>query len=397
MTSMTTAARTHGELAIERAFDLDALLTDQQREWRDRARSVAREIIEPIIRESYESATVRTDLLPALAEAGLLGMHISGYGCAGADPISYGLACMEIEAVDSSWRTIVSVQGSLAMSSIAKFGSEEQKSQWLPRMARGEAIGAFALTEPSSGSDPARMTTRAMRDGDDWVITGAKRWIGLANLAEVIVVYAATDDGIRGFLVPRSTPGMVATPIAGKQAMRASVQCHIDFDGVRIPESLRLPDAIGLSAPFACLNEARFGIAWGVTGAARECLAVAVDYVNDRSSFGTTLSSKQLVQEKLAESFVAYERSVLLALHVGRVKAAGQLTPTQISVAKLNNVRDAIHAAHLSRQVLGGNGITDEFPVMRHLANLEGVRTYECTDDIHALVIGRALTGRAAF
>ncbi|BDZ45274.1 acyl-CoA dehydrogenase family protein [Naasia aerilata] len=391
------ASSVAAEAALAAVFDLDELLQPTEREWQQRARRVARERIAPTIEEDFENGHFRAELVPELAEAGLLGMHISGYGCAGASATSYGAVCLELEAADSGWRTFVSVQGSLAMSAIAKFGSEEQKNEWLPRMAAGEVIGCFALTEPEGGSDPAAMRTRAVRDGGDWILTGAKRWIGLASIAGVAVVWAQTDEGVRGFLVPTQTTGFTATPIAGKLAMRASIQCDISLDSVRVPESARLPDAAGLSAPFSCLNEARFGIVWGVMGAARTCLEAALSRATSRDVFGGPIGRFQLTQDKLANMLLEYEKGVLLALHIARSKDAGTLGPAQISVGKLNNVREAIRIAGTARSILGGDGVTSEFPVMRHMANLEAVRTYEGTDEVHTLVLGRALTGIAAF
>jgi glutaryl-CoA dehydrogenase len=380
----------------EQVLGLDALLSPEQREWQSKARAVASGIAETIDAD-FESHVFRREYVSLLANAGLLGMHITGYGCAGADATSYGLACYELEAVDSAWRTFVSVQGSLAMSAIAKFGSEEQKQHWLPGMAAGEAIGCFALTEPSGGSDPASMTTAAVRDGDDWVIDGRKRWIGLASVADVAVVWARTDEGVRGFLVPTDCAGFAATDIPGKLSLRASIQCDIHLDAVRLPADAMLPDAVGLSAPFTCLTEARFGIVWGAMGAARACLDAAISHSTTREVFGGPIGGKQLVQQRLADSFVEYEKGMLVALHLARLKDAGTLAPEQVSVGKLNNVREAIRTAHTARELLGGDGITSAYPVMRHLANLESVRTYEGTDDIHTLVIGRALTGLAAF
>jgi glutaryl-CoA dehydrogenase len=390
------------EEALSAVFDLDALLSPVQREWQQRARTFARARILPSIEQDFEDQFFRQELVAELGAAGFLGMHITGYGCAGAGAISYGAVCLELEAADSGWRTFVSVQGSLAMSAIATFGSEEQKNSWLPRMARGEVIGCFALTEPDGGSDPAAMTTRATRVGGDWVISGTKRWIGLASVAGVAIVWAQTDDGVRGFLVPTDSPGFTATPIAGKLSMRASIQCDIELDRVRVPESARLPEARGLGArglgaPFSCLNEARYGIVWGVMGAARSCFEAALERSRNREVFGGPIGRFQLTQEKLAGMLLEYEKGVLLALHLGRAKEAGTLTPAQISVGKLNNVREAIAIAGTARSVLGGDGVTSEFPVMRHLANLEAVRTYEGTDEIHALIVGRALTGLAAF
>lgn len=366
-------------------------------EWALRARRVVDEHVRATIDDDAELARFRHETVTAFAEAGLLGLHISGYGCAGASPLAYGLVCQEVEAVDSGWRTLLSVQGSLAMGAIAKFGSEQHKQELLPRMARGEVIGCFGLTEPAGGSDPAAMTTNARRDGSDWVIDGTKRWIGLATIADVAVIWARADEGVRGFLVPTDAPGFTATAITGKFAMRSSIQCDITLDGVRLPADAALPEASGLSAPFACLTDARYGIAWGVTGIARACIDLAVEFTRERRLFGDALAAKQLTQDKLARMFVRYETSVLLALELARLKAAGPIDPVQISVGKLNNVQDAVAVAQAARQLLGGDGITSAYPVMRHLANLEAVRTYEGTDDIHALIIGRALTGHSAF
>ncbi|MGD8167921.1 acyl-CoA dehydrogenase family protein [Herbiconiux sp. P16] len=385
-------------LLVDSVFDLDALLTDEERDWQQRARAFATERILPVIDDDFERQYFRQSLVAELAAEGFLGMHLTGYGCAGAGAVAYGAVCHELEAADSGWRTFVSVQGSLAMSALHKHGSEEQKNEWLPRMARGEAIGCFGLTEPAGGSDPAAMTTRARRDGDDWMLDGAKRWIGLASVADVAVIWAKDDgDVVRGFVVPTSTPGFTATPIAGKLSMRASIQCDVVLDGVRLPASAVLPGAHGLSGPFACLNEARYGIVWGAMGAARSCLEAALGRARTREVFGAPIGARQLVQAKLADMLVEYEKGMLLALHLGRLKERGALTPTQISVGKLNSVREALHIAQEARALLGGDGITSAFPVMRHLANLESVRTYEGTDEIHQLVLGRALTGLAAF
>lgn len=384
---------------VDTVFALDELLTDDERGWQRKARAFATDRILPVIDDDFEKQFFRRELVGELAAAGFLGMQLEGYGCAGAGPVAYGLVCLELESADSSWRTFVSVQGSLAMSAISQHGSEEQKNEWLPRLASGEAIGCFGLTEPSGGSDPAAMQTTARRDGDDWVIDGTKRWIGLANVADVAVIWAkdAADGVVRGFVVPTSTPGFAATPIAGKLSMRASIQCDVVLDGVRIPESAMLPGARGLSGPFACLNEARFGIVWGAMGAARSCLEAAIGRARTREVFGQPIGSRQLIQAQLADMFVEYEKGVLLALHLGRLKERGALTPAQISVGKLNSVREALKIAQRARAILGGDGITSEFPVMRHLANLESVRTYEGTDEIHQLVIGRELTGISAF
>jgi len=394
---------------LEAAFALGDLLDDDERSWQGRARAFATDRILPVIDDDAEEQFFRRELVGEFGRAGFLGMQLEGYGCAGAGPVAYGLVCQELEAADSSWRTFVSVQGSLAMTAIHTYGSEAQKNEWLPRMARGEVIGCFCLTEPSGGSDPASMRTTARRDGDDdgdgdgdgdgWIIDGVKRWIGLASVADLAVVWAkdAADGVVRGFLVPTATAGFAATPIAGKLSMRASIQCDVVLDGVRVPGSAMLPAARGLSAPFACLNEARFGIAWGVMGAARSCLEAAIGRARSREVFGHPIGSRQLIQAQLADMLVEYEKGVLLALHMARLKERDALTPTQISVGKLNNVREALRIAQQARAILGGDGITSEFPVMRHLANLESVRTYEGTDEIHQLVLGRELTGIGAF
>jgi glutaryl-CoA dehydrogenase len=403
---MTTAPR------LDQVFDLDALLGDEERDWQQRARAFAQERILPIIEEDFEHRHFRSELVRELGEQGFLGMHLQGYGCAGAGAVDYGLVCLELEAADSGWRTFVSVQGSLAMSAIHKYGSEEQKQQWLPGMAKGELIGCFALTEPQGGSDPAAMATTARRDGDGWVLDGAKRWIGLASLADVAVVWARVDDpsgpggvnaagqggsAVRGFLVPTSTAGFTATPIEGKLSMRASVQCDIDLVGVRLPAEAILPGASGLSGPFGCLNEARYGIVWGAMGAARSCFEAALERSTEREVFGKPIGANQLTQAKLADMMLELEKGILLALHLGRLKERGALTPAQVSAGKLNSVREALEIAHQARTILGGDGITNAFPVMRHAANLESVRTYEGTDEIHQLILGRALTGLAAF
>jgi len=383
--------------ALDEAFSIDHLLSEEERGWAARARAFADERIRPVIEQDFEDKHFRRELVAELGAQGFLGMHLRDEGCAGAGAVSYGLVCHELEAADSGWRTFVSVQGSLAMSAISKFGSDEQKAEWLPPMARGERIGCFALTEPEGGSDPAAMRTTARRDGDDWVLTGVKRWIGLAALADVAVVWAATDEGVRGFLVPTSTPGFSATAIDGKLSMRASVQCDVVLEEVRLPASALLPGARGLSGPFSCLNEARYGIVWGAMGAARDCLEVSIERATTREVFGRPIGATQLIQQKLANMLVEYEKGMLLALHLGRLKESGRLTPTQISVGKLNSVREALAIAREARTILGGDGITNAFPVMRHMANLESVRTYEGTDEIHTLVLGRALTGLAAF
>ena len=378
-------------------ISFDTLLTADEIAFRDRVRAFVDETIRPNIVDWYERAVFPREIVAPMAELGLLGLHLDGYGCAGRSSVEYGLAAAEVEAGDSGLRTFMSVQGSLAMTAIHKHGSEEQKQEWLPRMAAGEAIGCFALTEPGAGSDPANMTTFARRDGDDWIITGAKRWIGLASIADVAVVWAQTDDGVRGFVVPTTTPGFTATPIEPKLSMRASVQCDIDFDDVRVPGSAMLPGARGLGGPFSCLNEARYGIAWGVMGAARDSWMVAREYALERLQFGRPIAAFQLTQQKLVDMALEIDKGFLLALQLGRLKDAGTLAHHQISVGKLNNTRVAIDVARTARTILGGNGVTLEYSPLRHANNLESVRTYEGTDEIHQLVLGRALTGLAAF
>ena len=332
-----------------------------------------------------------------MAALGLLGMHLHDYGCAGRSAVEYGLAAAELEAGDSGLRTFVSVQGSLAMTAIHTFGSEEQKQQWLPRMAAGEAIGCFGLTEANAGSDPASMQTVARRDGDDWVISGGKRWIGLASIADVAVIWAQTDTGIRGFLVPTDEPGFTATPIGQKLSLRASIQCDIVLNEVRVPASAQLPGAEGLRGPFTCLNQARYGIVWGVMGAALDSYRAALAYVSRREVFGKPVSSYQLTQQKLVDMALEIDKGFLLALQLGRLKDAGQLQPHQISVGKLNNCREAIAIAREARAMIGGNGVTLEHSPLRHANNLESVRTYEGTDDVHTLILGNQITGIPAF
>jgi glutaryl-CoA dehydrogenase len=324
-------------------------------------------------------------------------MHLTGYGCGGRSAVEYGLAAMELEAGDSGIRTFVSVQGSLAMSAIWKFGSEEQKQRWLPGMAAGELIGCFGLTEPTAGSDPSSMVTRAVRDGDDWVITGVKRWIGLASIADVAIIWAKADEGIRGFVVPTATDGFTATPIESKLSMRASIQCDIALDDVRVPADAILPGASGLKGPFSCLNEARYGIMWGAMGAARDAYETALRYSRERRQFGTPVASFQLTQQKLVDMVLEIQKGVLVALQIGRLKDAGELRPEQISFGKLNNVREAIAICRSARTILGGNGITLDYSPLRHADNLESVRTYEGTDEVHILIMGRAITGIPAF
>jgi glutaryl-CoA dehydrogenase len=378
-------------------LDLDDLFTPDELAVRDRVRTFVDERIRPNIAGWYATATFPRELVKEMADLGLLGMHLSGYGGGGRSAVEYGLAMMELEAGDSGIRTFVSVQGSLAMSAIAKFGSEEQKQQWLPRMATGDLIGCFGLTEPSAGSDPASMATHAVRDGDGWVLTGTKRWIGLASIADVAIIWAGTDEGIRGFVVPTDTDGFTATPIEPKLSMRASIQCDITLDDVRLPADAVLPGVRGLKGPFACLNEARYGVMWGAMGAARDSYETALRYALERRQFGTPIASFQLTQQKLVDMVLEIQKGVLVALRTGRLKDVGKLRPEQISFGKLNNVREAIAICRSARTILGGNGVTLEHSPLRHADNLESVRTYEGTDEVHTLIMGRAITGIAAF
>ncbi|MEU7028325.1 acyl-CoA dehydrogenase family protein [Streptomyces sp. NPDC014779] len=377
---------------------IDGLLTDEEREIRSTVRALADRELRPRIAEWFESGAIPArELARTLGGLGVLGMHLEGYGCAGTNSVAYGLACMELEAVDSGLRSLVSVQGSLAMYAIWKYGSEEQKQRWLPGMAAGEYIGCFGLTEPDAGSDPGAMRTHAKRDGSDWVLNGTKMWITNGSVADVAVVWARTEDGVRGFAVPTDTPGFSAPEIKRKLSLRASVTSELVMEDVRLPADAMLPGARGLSGPLGCLNEARFGIVFGALGAARDCLEAAVSYAGDRTVFARPLSSYQLTQQKLADMAVELGKGMLLAVHLGRLKDAGQLVPEQISVGKLNNVREAIAIARECRTILGANGITLEYPVLRHANNLESVLTYEGTSEVHALVIGKALTGEQAF
>nr|BFE64848.1 acyl-CoA dehydrogenase family protein [Dactylosporangium thailandense] len=379
-------------------LDIDGLHSEEELAIRALVRRVVDDHVRPNAAEWYERGEVPVrDLAKELAGVGLLGMHLEGYGCAGASAVAYGLACLELEAGDSGVRSLVSVQGSLAMFAIWKYGSEEQKSEWLPRMAAGDAIGCFGLTEPDHGSDPASMTTRARRDGDDWVLSGGKMWITNAPVADVAVVWARTDDGVCGFAVPTDTPGFSARVVHHKLSLRASCTGQIFLDEVRLPASAQLPLARGLKAPLSCLTEARYGIVWGALGAARDSLHTALDYAGAREQFGRPIAGFQLTQAKFADAAVELQKGYLLALHLGRLADAGRLRPEQVSVGKLNNVREALGIARQCRTILGANGISAEYPIMRHAANLETVLTYEGTSEIHQLVIGQRLTGLAAF
>jgi glutaryl-CoA dehydrogenase len=378
-------------------FDIDRLLDEDERDIAATVRRFVDTRLRPNVADWFESGTLPKELAKEFGGLGLMGMHLDGYGCAGTNAVSYGLACMELEAGDSGFRSFVSVQGSLSMYSIHRFGSEEQKQQWLPRLASGDAIGCFGLTEADFGSNPAGMRTRARRDGADWVINGTKMWITNGNLADVATIWAQTDEGIRGFLVPTDTPGFTANVIHKKLSLRASVTSELVLDNVRLPASAQLPEAIGLGAPLSCLNEARFGIVFGTMGAARDCLETTLAYTRDREVFDRPLSSYQLSQEKLANMTLELGKGVLLAIHLGRIKDAQGVLPEQVSLGKLNNAREALAIARECRTLLGGSGITLEYSPLRHANNLESVLTYEGTSEMHMLSIGRALTGHAAF
>ena len=378
---------------------IDDLLSPDEKTVRATVRQLCAEHVDPYIADWFERGEIDDirGLTKKLGALGLLGMHLTGYGCAGMSATEYGLACLELEASDSGIRSLVSVQGSLAMFAIWRWGSEEHKNAWLPAMAAGEAIGCFGLTEPDSGSDPASMRTRARKAGADWVLDGRKMWITNGSVADVAVVWAQTDDGIRGFVVPTTTPGFSAPEIKHKQSLRASVTSELVLDSVRLPEAAVLPEVTGLRGPLSCLNEARYGIVWGALGAARSSLETALTYAHERIQFGKPISSFQLTQQKLVDMNLEYTKGLLLALHLGRRKDAGTLRPEQVSLGKLNNVREALDICRTARTVLGANGISLEYPVIRHANNLESVLTYEGTVEMHTLVVGEAMTGHAAF
>ncbi|HEY0699015.1 MAG TPA: acyl-CoA dehydrogenase family protein [Micromonospora sp.] len=379
-------------------LDLDSVLSEEERQIRATVRRLVDDRVRPSVADWYEQGRVPArELAVEFGRLGLLGMHLTGYGCAGASAVAYGLACLELEAGDSGVRSLVSVQGSLAMYAIWRYGDEEQKQRWLPSMAAGASIGCFGLTEPDHGSDPASMRTRARRDGADWILDGTKLWITNAPVADVAVVWARTEQGVRGFAVPMDTPGVTAREIRHKMSLRASVTGELVLDGVRLPADAELPGATGLKAPLSCLTEARHGIVWGALGAARDCLDVTLDYARTREQFGRPIGGFQLTQAKLADMAVELQKGYLLAVHLGRLADTGRLRPEQVSVGKLNNVREALAIARQCRTILGANGISGEYPVMRHANNLESVLTYEGTSEIHQLVVGQRLTGLSAF
>jgi len=379
-------------------FAIDSLFSEQELLVRQTARRFAEERVVPLIRDCYREARFPCELIPELAQLGFLGANVEGYGCAGMSHVEYGLIMQELERADSGLRSFVSVQGALVMYPILTYGSEEQKQKWLPALQSGRAVGCFGLTEPDFGSNPAGMRTRAVKDGNGWVIDGEKTWITNGSVADVAVVWARTEAGIRGFVVERGTPGFATSDIHGKWSMRASVTSSLSLADCRVRDSDMLPGAQGLKAPLACLSQARYGIGWGVIGAAMDCYETARQYSIVRKQFDDRpIASHQLVQEKLAWMITEITKAQLLAVHAGRLKDQGKIEPAHISMLKRNNVAIALECARLSRDLLGANGITDEYPIMRHLCNLETVKTYEGTDHIHALVIGEKVTGVAAY
>ena len=397
--AMVTTRQTKQQMALDPLdfLGLDAQLDDEERMIRDTVRTWVRERVLPGIEGWFDRGEFPVEVAKELAGLGLLGMHLSGYGCAGTNSVSYGLTCLELEAGDSGFRSFVSVQGSLAMFPIWAFGSEEQKQEWLPRMAKGEVIGCFGLTEPDFGSDPARMRTAARRDGSDWILSGTKMWITNGSIADVAVVWARTDEGVRGFLVPKGTHGFTAKDIERKLSLRASVTSELVFDECRLPADAVLPEVRGMRGPLSVLDEARFGIVWGSMGAARACFEAALDYAGTRVQFGKPIGAFQLTQEKLVNMLVELNKGTLLALHLGRMKDEGRLAPEHVSLGKLNNVREALKIAREARSILGASGITLEYPIIRHMNNLESVLTYEGTNEIHTLILGQAITGMQAF
>jgi glutaryl-CoA dehydrogenase len=378
-------------------LDLDRLLSDEERAIRDAVRVFVADQVLPGIGDWFERGEFPREVVKGIANLGLLGMHLEGYGCAGSNAVSYGLACLELEYGDSGFRSFVSVQGSLCMFPIHRYGTQEQKERWLPPMARGEVIGCFGLTEPDFGSDPARMRASATRDGGDWVLSGTKMWITNGGIADLAIVWANTEEGVRGFLVPTDSPGFSTRDIQRKLSLRASVTSELILDEVRLPEDAVLPGVTGMKGPLSCLTEARFGIVWGAMGAARACLESALEFAKTRVQWGRPIGGFQLTQRKLADMAVELNKGTLLALHLGRMKDEGRLLPQHVSLGKLNNVREALEIAREARGILGASGITLEYPVIRHMNNLESVLTYEGTNEIHTLILGEALTGLRAY
>ncbi len=379
-------------------FDIASLLSEEERAVQDVVRQYVDNEIKPHIADWFETGEIPArELAKQMGELGLLGMHLEGYGCAGTSAVAYGLACLELEAGDSGIRSLVSVTGSLAMFAIRAFGSDEQRQEWLPRMATGDAIGCFGLTEADYGSNPSGMRTQAKRDNGDWILNGSKMWITNGNVADVSIVWAQTDDGIQGFVVPTDTPGFTANLIHKKMSLRASVTSELVFENLRLPADAVLPGVLGLRGPLACLNEARFGIVFGTLGAARDCLETALDYSINREQFDRPIAGYQLTQKKLADMALELGKGMLLALHLGRLKDQDEIRSEQVSVGKLNNARESLKIARECRSILGGNGVTLEYPIIRHMNNLESVFTYEGTNEMHTLVVGQALTGLPAF
>jgi glutaryl-CoA dehydrogenase len=378
-------------------LELEEHLAHEERLVRTAVAQFVKQQVLPVVGECFETGKFPRELVPALGKLGVLGMHLRGYGCAGANAVAYGLACKELEAGDSGIRSFVSVQGSLAMFAIHRWGSEDQKNSWLPPMARGECIGCFGLTEADFGSNPGGMRTYARRDGSDWLLRGTKMWISNGSIADIAIIWAQSDEGIRGFAVPAATKGFSTRDVKHKLSLRASVTSELILDDCRLPADAVLPGARGLSGPLACLDEARYGIIWGAMGAARSCYETALEYAISRVQFDRPIAGFQLMQRRLVEMLLEYQKGTLLALHLGRMKDAGRLRPEQVSFGKLNNVRAALEIARSARSVLGGSGITLEYPVMRHMSNLESVATYEGTEEIHTLILGQALTGISAF
>jgi len=395
---MATTTEARSALDPYDFLDVDGLLDDEERAIRDTVRRFVRERVLPDVGDWFEQGILPRELFGELAQLGLLGMHLDGYGLPGASSVAYGIVCRELEAGDAGVRSAVSVQGSLAMYAIWRWGTEEQKERWLPAMHAGEAIGCFGLTEPDAGSDPGSMRTHARRDGSDWVLNGAKMWITNGTIADVAVVWARTDDGaIRGFLVERGLKGFSAPEIHKKISLRASVTSELVLEDVRVPADAVFPDVTTLRGPLACLSEARYGIVWGAVGSARACFEAALEYARERIVFGKPISAFQLTQQKLAEMALEINRASLVALHLGRMKDAGTLRPEHVSLGKMGNVRGALEVCRSARTILGANGVTLEYPVIRHMNNLESVLTYEGTHEVHTLVVGQALTGENAF